>query len=100
MWTRTRKSNSQKGFEFATARAGNGIQFRQRSCRLLPSYMRWADVVHLTGVYNFPTFPTILRTRLLQQAADLVTARGSSALERLFTNRRKGDLGFFVVSHG
>ena len=31
--------------------------------RLLPSYIRWADVVHLTGVYNFPTFPTIWRSR-------------------------------------
>jgi glycosyltransferase involved in cell wall biosynthesis len=29
--------------------------------------MRWADVVHLTGVYNFPTFPTILLARLLNK---------------------------------
>jgi glycosyltransferase involved in cell wall biosynthesis len=29
--------------------------------------MRWADVVHLTGVYNFPTFPTILLARLLKK---------------------------------
>jgi glycosyltransferase involved in cell wall biosynthesis len=35
--------------------------------RLLPTYMRWADVVHLTGVYNFPTFPTILCCRLLNK---------------------------------
>src|SRR6202035_2879460 len=35
--------------------------------KLLPSYIRWADVVHLTGVYNFPTFPTILRTRSLRK---------------------------------
>jgi glycosyltransferase involved in cell wall biosynthesis len=35
--------------------------------RLLPSYMRWADVVHLTGVYNFPTFPTIWWGRLLKK---------------------------------
>jgi glycosyltransferase involved in cell wall biosynthesis len=35
--------------------------------RLLPTYMRWADVVHLTGVYNFPTFPTILWGRLLNK---------------------------------
>jgi glycosyltransferase involved in cell wall biosynthesis len=33
--------------------------------RLLPSYIQWADVVHLTGVYNFPTFPTVWRTRSL-----------------------------------
>jgi glycosyltransferase involved in cell wall biosynthesis len=35
--------------------------------RLLPSYMRWADIVHLTGVYNFPTFPTIWRSRSLRK---------------------------------
>jgi len=34
---------------------------------LLPAYMRWADVVHLTGVYNFPTFPTIFWGRLLHK---------------------------------
>jgi len=35
--------------------------------RLLPAYMRWADVVHLTGVYNFPTFPTVFLGRLLNK---------------------------------
>jgi glycosyltransferase involved in cell wall biosynthesis len=35
--------------------------------RLLPTYMRWADVVHLTGVYNFPTFPTILCARSMNK---------------------------------
>jgi len=35
--------------------------------RLLPSYMRWADVVHLTGVYNFPTFPTLWWARSLNK---------------------------------
>jgi len=35
--------------------------------RLLPTYMRWADIVHLTGVYNFPTFPTIFGGRLLNK---------------------------------
>jgi glycosyltransferase involved in cell wall biosynthesis len=35
--------------------------------RLLPTYMRWADVVHLTGVYNFPTFPTIFWGRFLRK---------------------------------
>jgi glycosyltransferase involved in cell wall biosynthesis len=35
--------------------------------RLLPSYMRWADVIHLTGVYNFPTFPTIWESRSLRK---------------------------------
>ena len=36
--------------------------------RLLPTYMRWADVVHLTGVYNFPTLPTLLWGRSLNKA--------------------------------
>ena len=36
--------------------------------RLLPTYMRWADVVHLTGVYNFPTFPTILLARSMNKS--------------------------------
>jgi glycosyltransferase involved in cell wall biosynthesis len=35
--------------------------------RLLPSYIQWADVVHLTGVYNFPTLPTIWRARSLRK---------------------------------
>lgn len=35
--------------------------------RLLPTYMRWADIVHLTGVYNFPTFPTIFWARCLNK---------------------------------
>jgi glycosyltransferase involved in cell wall biosynthesis len=33
--------------------------------KLLPSYVRWADVVHLSGVYSFPTIPTLLGCRLL-----------------------------------
>jgi glycosyltransferase involved in cell wall biosynthesis len=35
--------------------------------RLLPAYMRWADIVHLTGVYNFPTFPTVSWARFLNK---------------------------------
>ena len=31
--------------------------------RVLPEYVRWADVVHLTAVYNFPTFPTFAAAR-------------------------------------
>lgn len=31
---------------------------------VLPSYVRWADLVHLTAVYNFTTFPSLLGTRL------------------------------------
>lgn len=30
----------------------------------LPAYVRWCDVVHLVGNYNFPTFPTLLAARI------------------------------------
>ena len=33
--------------------------------RLLPSYIHWADVVHLTAVYSFPTIPTLLACKIL-----------------------------------
>lgn len=32
--------------------------------RLLTSYVGWADVVHLTAVYSFPTIPTLLAAHL------------------------------------
>lgn len=35
--------------------------------RYLPSYVRWADVVHLTGVYSFTTIPTLLACRVLRK---------------------------------
>lgn len=35
--------------------------------KLLPSYIKWADVVHLTAVYSFPTMPTLLSCRLLKK---------------------------------
>lgn len=30
----------------------------------LPAYIAWCDVVQLVGNYNFPTFPTLLATRI------------------------------------
>jgi glycosyltransferase involved in cell wall biosynthesis len=35
--------------------------------RLLPSYIRDADVVHLTAVYSFPTIPTLALCRLMNK---------------------------------
>ncbi|HKQ03897.1 MAG TPA: glycosyltransferase [Blastocatellia bacterium] len=35
--------------------------------RLLPEYIRWADVVHLSAVYSFPTIPTLLACRVLRK---------------------------------
>lgn len=31
-----------------------------RLLRLLPAYIDWAEIVHLTAVYSFPTIPTLL----------------------------------------
>lgn len=31
---------------------------------ILPSYIQWADIIHLTAVYSFPTFPTLFFSRL------------------------------------
>ena len=58
--------------------------------RLLPAYMRWADVVHLTGVYNFPTFPTILLARSLNKPL-IWSPRG--ALQRWKGSSRTGIKG-------
>lgn len=35
--------------------------------RVLREYIRWADVVHLTAVYNFTTIPTLVACRLLNK---------------------------------
>jgi len=35
--------------------------------RLLPHYIQWADVVHLTAVYNFPTIPTLIACRIFRK---------------------------------
>lgn len=35
--------------------------------RRLPSLVRWADVVHLTATYSFPTLPTLFLCRLLKK---------------------------------
>jgi glycosyltransferase involved in cell wall biosynthesis len=55
--------------------------------RLLPAYMRWADLVHLTGVYNFPTFPTVFWGRLLNKPL-IWSPRG--ALQRWEASSRVG----------
>jgi glycosyltransferase involved in cell wall biosynthesis len=35
--------------------------------RVLPAYVEWANVVHLTAVYSFPTFPTLFFCRLFNK---------------------------------
>lgn len=44
-------------------RVGRGMVAPQLLKRLTEE-VRWADMVHLTAVYNFPTIPTLLLTRL------------------------------------
>jgi glycosyltransferase involved in cell wall biosynthesis len=58
--------------------------------RLLPAYMRWADVVHLTSVYSFPTFPTIFWARSMNKPL-IWSPRG--ALQRWKGSRRIGIKG-------
>lgn len=43
------------------------VSVSPRLLRLLSGYIRWADVVHLTAVYSFPTIPTLLACRLLNK---------------------------------
>jgi glycosyltransferase involved in cell wall biosynthesis len=47
--------------------------------RVLPEIIQWADVVHLTAVYSFPTFPTLALCRRWNKPV-VWTPRG--ALER------------------
>lgn len=53
--------------------------------RLLVPSIRWADVVHLTAVYNFPTFPTLATCRWLGKPV-VWSPRG--ALQRWQSSRR------------
>lgn len=53
--------------------------------RYLIPYVHWADVVHLTGVYWFPTIPTLIACRLLRRPL-IWSPRG--ALQRRNASRR------------
>ena len=53
---------------------------------LLPMYVRWADVVHLTAVYSFPTFPALLACKVLGKPM-VWSPRG--ALQRWSGSRRR-----------
>lgn len=82
-----------------TRREVEGQGFRVRYChriaghsvsptllRILPTYIRWADLIHLTAVYNFPTIPTLLICRLLGKPL-VWSPRG--ALQRWAGSRRR-----------
>ncbi len=44
--------------------------------KCLPSYIRWADVVHLTAVYSFPTIPALFLSKLYKKPV-IWSPRGS-----------------------
>jgi len=44
-----------------------GVSVSLSMLRALPSMIRWADMVHLTSVYSFPTIPALLLCKLFQK---------------------------------
>ena len=76
-----------EGFRIRYCPRWQGDSVAPQLAWLLPSYMRWADIVHLTGVYNFPTFPTIWRGHSLRKPL-IWSPRG--ALQRWKGSLRRG----------
>jgi glycosyltransferase involved in cell wall biosynthesis len=52
-----------EGFSVRYCNRGFSASGSLQMLRLLPQYVRWADVVHLTAVYSFPTMPTLAASR-------------------------------------
>lgn len=63
--------------------------------RRLPEAIRWADLVHLTAVYSFPTLPTLLACRALGKPL-LWSPRG--ALQRWPGSRKLGRKKLFAAA--
>lgn len=63
--------------------------------RRLPEALRWADLVHLTAVYSFPTLPTLLACRLLGKPL-VWSPRG--ALQRWPGSRKLGRKKLFAAA--
>jgi glycosyltransferase involved in cell wall biosynthesis len=59
---------------YARRRAGHTVS--PELLRVLPGYVRWSEVVHLTAVYSFPTLPTLLVARRCGRPV-VVSPRGS-----------------------
>jgi len=55
----------QPGYEVYFCHRQLGASFSADMLKRLRSLIRWADVVHLTGVYSAPTVPTLLLCRIL-----------------------------------
>jgi glycosyltransferase involved in cell wall biosynthesis len=62
-----------------------GVQIAPAMPRQLPTYIRWADIVHVTGVYGFPTPLALLGCKLARKPV-VISPRG--ALQRWPGRRR------------
>ncbi|TAK86025.1 MAG: glycosyltransferase [Betaproteobacteria bacterium] len=60
-------ARSLNGYAIRYCRKSVGADFSLPMLAVLPSAIRWADVVHLTGVYSSPTLPTLAFCRILRR---------------------------------
>jgi len=65
-----------RGWTARYARRVAGHTISPELVRALPSYVAWADVVHLTAVYSFPTLPALIAARVGGKGV-IVSPRGS-----------------------
>ncbi len=78
------------GYTVRFCRRVAGASVAPELLRVLPRAVRWADLVHLTAVYSFPTFPTLVLCRTLHKPL-VWSPRGSVlATERWPGARRRG----------
>ena len=73
------------GYDVYYCAKTSGREFSWELLRRLGPLVRWADVVHLTGVYSFTTIPTLLVARVLGKPV-VWSPRG--ALQRWPESRR------------
>lgn len=64
---RVASARSLNGYAIRYCRKNIGADFSLPMLAALPSAARWADVVHLTGVYSSPTLPTLAFCRILRR---------------------------------
>ena len=75
------------GYSVYYARRRFGVSISSELLGKLRPMIRWADVVHITGVYSFPTIPTLFECRLFGKPV-VWSPRG--ALQRWQESRRIG----------